>query len=171
MSDYRPGEIEPQGVRLRERPEERHECLRSRTLLGDLRQNLRGSIAAASAPYGYTLSIWSCGAVTMHSLGDPTPGSILLFLGGAALGFLVLAVVVHGQVVVSLTTPEAKRVSLLGITHILSVGLTVLAVWAATSAIDGTAGWPVAGFLATILYLIMTGLQVTLASPEDSPNG
>jgi hypothetical protein len=136
-------------------------------VLTGLRQNLRGSLAAAAAPYGYTLSIWSCGAVSMHTLGSPAPGEVLLFLGGAALGFGLLALAVFRAFVVDLETPDSKRLSLLGTVHILSAGSAVLAVWGATAAIDGTLGWPVAGFLATVLYILVTGIQVTLLSPED----
>jgi hypothetical protein len=103
----------------------------------------------------------------MHTLGSPRPGEVLLFLGGAAVGFLALAIVAFGQVVVELETPESKRVSLFGTMHVLSAGSAVLATWGATAAIDGTAGWPVAGWLATVLYLLVSAMQVTAASPED----
>jgi hypothetical protein len=136
-------------------------------LLGDLRTNLQGSLAAAASPYGYTLVIWSSGAVAMDVLGSPAPWEVLLFLAGASLGFLGVALAVFGRFVVELETPPSKRLSLLGITHVLSVGLAVVLVWGAVSLIDGPAGWPVAGALATVVYLAVGAVQVTIASPHD----
>jgi hypothetical protein len=135
--------------------------------MNDLRVNLRGSIAASAAPYGYTLTVWSCGAVAMHVLGEPAPGDVLLFLAGGSIGFLVVATLAYGGFSADLETPPYKRITLFGTTHVASAGLAVLAAWGATSLLDGTAGWPAASFLGTIIFLLVSALQITTFSPED----
>jgi hypothetical protein len=135
--------------------------------MSDLRDNLRGSIAASSAPYGYTLTVWSCGAVAMQVLGDPAPGEVLLFLAGGSLGFLLVASAAYGGLAADLETPPRKRITLFGTTHVVSAGLAVLAAWGGTSVLDGTAGWPVASFLGTVIFLLVSAIQVTTFSPED----
>jgi hypothetical protein len=136
---------------------------------GNLGENLRGSVAASAAPYGYTISIWSSGAVAMGVLGDPAPGEVLLFLGGASAGFLALALVVFGSLTVELQTPDVKRLSLLGVTHLFSAAGAVLCVWGACELLGTPTGWPAAGFLATVVYLTISALQVTAAAPGERP--
>ncbi|MQA14330.1 MAG: hypothetical protein GEV09_09195 [Pseudonocardiaceae bacterium] len=45
------------------------------------RQYLRSSVAASAAPHGYTLTLWTCGAVTIHAEGAfPSTLDALLLL-------------------------------------------------------------------------------------------
>ncbi len=42
------------------------------------------------------------------------------------------------------------------------------AVWAVDHALEGhRGGWPVAGFVATALYVLLNAVQTTLATAED----
>jgi hypothetical protein len=137
--------------------------------MSDLRANLRGSIAASAAPYGYTITIWSSGAMAMHVLDDPEPYQVLLFLAGASVAFLLTAVIAYGTLVADLESAPVKRVSLLGATHVLSAGLPVLAVWGVTTLAGEPVGWPLGGFVATAGYLVATSAQTTAASPGEGP--
>jgi hypothetical protein len=139
--------------------------------MGDLRENLRASIAGAAAPYGYTITIASSGSIAMSELGSPAPGETLLFLVGAALGFLVVGLSAFGALTVDLRTPSVKRTSLLGMTHVLSAGVAALAVWGSSALLGGPGGWAVAGFIATVLYLVLTAAQITAGSPGEGPGG
>ena len=47
------------------------------------RSAVRTTVAASAAPYGYTLTIWTSGAVLSHARGIPSTGAALLFLVGA----------------------------------------------------------------------------------------
>ncbi len=40
--------------------------------VNDLRSHLRSSVAASASPYGYTLTIFSTGAVAEHLIGKVT---------------------------------------------------------------------------------------------------
>jgi hypothetical protein len=57
------------------------------------RDHLRAVVAASAAPYGYTLTIWTSGAVTTHARGIPTALEALLFLAGAVSGFALIGAV------------------------------------------------------------------------------
>ena len=57
------------------------------------RAHLKTTVASSAAPYGYTLTIWTAGAVATHRHGVPTAWEALLLLVGAVLGFALAAVV------------------------------------------------------------------------------
>src|SRR5437660_4917124 len=52
---------------------------------------LRTAVAASAAPYGYTLTIWTSGAVLSHARGIPGAGDALLFLAGAVAAYVLVA--------------------------------------------------------------------------------
>lgn len=128
------------------------------------RRSLRIGVAASSAPYGYTITIWSSGAVSMDLLGKPHVASALLYVAGAATAFLAVQVGAYGTLRVRLQPGPPPPIAAWGNAHFLSAGGAVLAVWGAERLLDSEAGWAVAGFLATSLYLTLNALQMTLAS-------
>jgi hypothetical protein len=54
------------------------------------RPALRAAVAASAAPYGYTLTIWTSGAVLSHTRGIPSAVEALLFLVGAVAAFALV---------------------------------------------------------------------------------
>lgn len=54
------------------------------------RPALRAAVAASAAPYGYTLTIWTSGAVLSHARGIPSAVEALLFLAGAVAAFALV---------------------------------------------------------------------------------
>jgi hypothetical protein len=128
------------------------------------RVNLRRTAAASAAPYGYTLSIWSAGAVSMDVLGRPHAFQALIYAAGAVLGFALVQGAAFASPHVQPVTGKPPVIAAWGNAHWLAVGVAVGAVWVADRVIDSDVGWPVAGFLATGLYLILNALQVTLAT-------
>lgn len=136
------------------------------------RRRLRAGIAASAAPYGYTITIWSSGAVSMDLLGQPGAPEALLYVLGAVTAFLVVEVAAYGEFRIHLAPEVHPRMAAWGSAHFLASGGAVLGVWGADSLLEGQrAGWPVAGFVATSLYLILNAVQTTLASrarPRDA---
>ena len=61
------------------------------------RTHLRSAVATSAAPYGYTLTVWTSGAVTSHARGIPTAWEALLFLAGAVVGFGLTAGLAYGR--------------------------------------------------------------------------
>jgi len=50
-----------------------------------------------SIPYGYTVSLWSAGALTVTRAGPPSVLDVMLFVLGTVAAFLLLAGVGHGR--------------------------------------------------------------------------
>ncbi len=133
--------------------------------MSTFRRSLRIGIAASSAPYGYTITIWSSGAVSMDLLGKPRIGAALLYVGGAVVAFLAIEVAAYGGFRVLPVTGPPPPMAAWGNAHFLSAGGTVVAVWGADHLLKAElAGWIVAGFLATSIYLTLNAVQTTLAS-------
>jgi hypothetical protein len=51
------------------------------------RRNLRAAVGASAGPYGYTLTIWTTGAVLTNTHGIPTTLYAAAFMTGAVLAF------------------------------------------------------------------------------------
>jgi hypothetical protein len=130
----------------------------------DFRQNLRASVAASAAPYGYTLTVWSSGMVALTRLGHPALGDVLLFVAGSVSGFLAIEVGAYGSLQVRLTRPPPPLIAVFGNAHIISAGVSVVAVWAIDHALSGHAGWVCSGFAATVCYLLLNAAQTTFAT-------
>lgn len=65
----------------------------------DYRQHLRGVVAASAAPYGYTLTLWTTGAIATHAQQTlPTALEALLLLAGAVAGFGAVGAYAFGSI-------------------------------------------------------------------------
>ena len=128
-------------------------------------RNLRLGVAASAAPYGYTITIWSSGAVSMDVLGKPHAAAALLYVIGAVAAFLAVEIIAYGELRIRLSSGPMPRMAVWGNAHLVPSGGAVFAVWGIDHALRGElGGWPVAGFLATGLYLTLNAVQTTLAS-------
>jgi hypothetical protein len=102
----------------------RSACARQRVSPVAYKSALRTTVAASAAPYGYTLTIWTSGAVLSHARGIPSSTSAVLFLIGAVgayalVGALVFAGLSEQQ------APESARAVVWGALHFFSVGLAL----------------------------------------------
>ncbi len=132
------------------------------------RSHLKTAVATSAAPYGYTLTIWTSGAVTTHSRGIPTAWEALLFLAGAVLGFGVTAALAYGRPSEILASREHGTVRLWGGFHLVSVGLAIGGAALVTATVKDPVAWMIVGFVATFVYLVVIAGQFTLA---DSHGG
>ena len=132
------------------------------------RSHLKTAVATSAAPYGYTLTIWTSGAVTTHSRGIPTAWEALLFLAGAVLGFGVTAALAYGRPSEILASREHGSVRLWGGFHLVSVGLAIGGAALVTATVKDPVAWMIVGFVATLVYLVVIAGQFTLA---DSHGG
>jgi hypothetical protein len=127
------------------------------------RAHLQSAVAASAAPYGYTLTIWTAGAVTTHADGIPTAWEALLFLLGAVIGFGVTAAVAYGRPTEIFASRQHGFVRLWGAFHLLSVGLSIAGVALIVEVIDDPLVWLFSGLIATTIYLMTIAAQFTLA--------
>jgi hypothetical protein len=127
-----------------------------------------GTIVASSAtPYGYTVSLWSTGALLLHSHSTPAAWEVFLFAAGAVLGFTLIGLVAHGRMWAASTLPHGPETILAGLLHWFAVGAAVGAA-ALVSLIPGWVAWPLASLLATLLYLLGASAQLALVASRSS---
>ncbi len=82
-------------------------------------------VAASAAPYGYTISIWSSGAVLMHSHGTPSVAYVFAFLAGALTGFGLMGLLARGGLTRAEPHEHAPDRVLAGAMHWLAAGAAV----------------------------------------------
>lgn len=91
-----------------------------------MRRTLRAAfgtmVAASAAPYGYTVTVWSSGAVLMHSHGTPNVGDVFVFIAGALIGFALMSLVGQGALARMESLDHAGDRVLAGTLHWLAVG-------------------------------------------------
>jgi hypothetical protein len=128
-----------------------------------VRAALATIVAASAAPYGYTVTLWSSGAVLMDSHGTPHVAEVFLFVAGALAGFALMALVAHGTLGRGDPPDDADARVVAGSLHVLAAGGAVGAV-ALLARIDSWEAWPLSAFAATALYLLMAGLQLAVVA-------
>lgn len=130
------------------------------------RAHLQSAVAASAAPYGYTLTIWTSGAVTTHERGIPTAWQAILFLLGAVLGFGLAAAIAYGRPTEIFASRQHGFVRLWGAFHLLSVGLAIAVVAVVVELVDSSIVWLLVGLIATTTYLLTIAAQFTLADTK-----
>ena len=81
------------------------------------RANLRWVVGASATPYGYTLTVWTTGAIVAHHHGLPDEVGALGFAAGAVLAFAFAGVLAHGHLG-KVETPEFPGFSLWQVLHL-----------------------------------------------------
>lgn len=125
-------------------------------------------VGRSAIPYGYTLTIWTSGAVLERSHGTPAVGDTLLFLIGAFAGFAVLGVLSQRANEPPLS-PGRRDLIQTGLVQILAVGLALGAA-ALVAQIHSFAAWPIGGLVATLVYLGIAALELAMSSHETLTN-
>jgi hypothetical protein len=126
-----------------------------------LRAALGTIVAASAAPYGYTISVWSSGAVLLGSHGIPSVAEVFAFLAGALTGFGVMALAAHGALTRTEPLDRAPDRVIAGALHWLAAGAAVGSA-ALLSELHGWEAWPLASFAATTVYILGASLQLAL---------
>jgi hypothetical protein len=101
--------------------------------------------------------------VVTHARGIPTALDALLFLAGAVLGFAAVGAVAHGSATEIFRAPREPTVKLWGGFHLPSVGLAIGGAALVAALVHDALAWPLVGFLATSLYLVVIAAQFTIA--------
>jgi hypothetical protein len=130
-----------------------------------LRNALRQVTMVAGVPYGFTLTVWSIGAVTVHRRGIPDTLDALLFLAGAVVSFVALEVATHGGWHAQPAGPTPRQ--LWTHAHVLSAGGAVLVVGALDRLPLGAGTWALAGCAGTTTFLVSTAWMFVLAARRD----
>lgn len=138
-------------------------------MASNYRRHLRTAVGSSAAPYGYTLATWTTGAVLTHAYGIPTAVEALLFMSGAVLAFAAVGAAAFGDVNARFAH-SPKQAALWGSFHFLSVGGAIGSAAFLTFWLNPTAGWLLAPFASTVAYLLVLGVQFSVAD-EQEPDG
>jgi len=125
------------------------------------RHGLQTAIGASAGPYGYTLTIWTSGAVLIHQRGLPSAADALLFMAGSVLAFSVLGALAFRRGTLA-TATEPRHPVLWGSFHFLPVAAAIGAATLLGEFVHGDPVWPLAGLVATWIYLALVGAQIAV---------
>lgn len=140
-------------------------------LLNHYRSRLRVALGWSAAPYGYTLATWTSGAVLTNAHGIPNVAAALTFMVGAVLGFAFVGALAFGGVAERFDREDRGEAPLVwGSFHFLSVALAIGGAWAASYFVQGFLAWPLGGFVATTIYLLVAAAESTVAYEWDHRN-
>ncbi len=126
------------------------------------RRNLRAAVGSSAGPYGYTLTIWTTGAVLTHAHGIPTALYAAAFMAGAVLAFACVGLSAFGHLTQHLTREQGQEV-IYGSIQVFSVGLPISTAALIGHYVGGFIAWPLAGFLSTAIFLLALGAESTAA--------
>lgn len=99
----------------------------------------------------------------LASRGKPTVGDVFLFIAGALTAFGTLGALIEGKLATRETIDRRRDRVLAGAFNWLSVGGAVGAA-ALIAQIPNRIAWPLAAFVATIVYFAAFGLQLALVA-------
>jgi hypothetical protein len=114
------------------------------------RRTLALVVAAMDLPFGYTLTIWSSGAIAIGRYGFPNVGEIFAFLLGGITAYVILAL---------FSIPPAPTASRLAVRRSTALNVCAIVAAIAVSAIPGLVSFPYLGFFAaagagTLVYIV-----------------
>lgn len=118
-------------------------------------------LGRSALPYGYTVTIWTTGAVLNDERGKPAVGQVWLFLAGAigAFALLGLATTLRRRPPLEISEGVLLRT---GMVHFSAVS-AALGVACLLGLIPSGVAWPLGAFGATATYLLGAGVEVLLA--------
>jgi hypothetical protein len=135
----------------------------------DWRQQLASTLTSETEAYGYTLSIWGAGALLIHRYGAPSIVGVYAYIGGALLGFVVLALVAfrhlfvreepdgEGSLVVASMVHVVATAGNLTVTHLIVIGILPRFV------LPAPAAFVLVGLQVTVTYNVFLLIERALA--------
>lgn len=126
------------------------------------------AVSSAAVAFGFTLTVWSSGAFLISSQGSPGAGQVVLFATGTILAYGTLEVVTAragtGSTLQIGQSPHWLRA---GVVHTAAIA-AALAAAAFLAQLDTRVAWIVAPFVAVVLYLLISGIEMALLDAEGA---
>ncbi len=128
-----------------------------------------------SIPYGYTVSLWSAGALTYTRLGPPSAADVMLFVMGAVAAFVALAHLGRDH----LETEIPMRVPWLVVVNLFPIVAALVVLAFPARMVSRNLAYFAGSFMATAAYIlslaclvrIARGLRGRAAAPETGSKG
>jgi hypothetical protein len=108
--------------------------------LGPFRDALGTAVASETRAYGFTLLVWSTGALTTADQGLPTTGEVFAFLCGALLAMAIVVLVAFGGPMRRWTTSREPHYAF-GAIHIASLAVGTACGWGVCLVLGGWAAF------------------------------
>jgi len=122
---------------------------------------------AVNMPFGYTLAVWSSATITSDRFGLPDLLEIFAFLFGAIGAYLALAL--PSAEYIGPTMPlKARRATLINVASVVAAILVTLVVRLAPFP-SAWSGFLVAGFMSTLVYMLVLALLLWLHARDVPP--
>ena len=136
-----------------------HPCV----LVGvQLRRGVRSAVVGSALPYGYTVTTFATGQSVVHAHGSPSAGLLLLFALGAGGAYGLLRGLSRGVGATGhVQLGESTRLIRSGAIQGAAVAVAILAATAAAR-LPELEAWPAASFAATLLYLGVLAVELSL---------
>lgn len=131
---------------------------------------LAGVAGSTAGPYGYTITVWSAGALLIHFRGSPSVWEVFLFAAGAVLAFSLLAIVAERVVRRADPLQATPALIVAGMADWIAVSLAVGAA-ALIGQIGSWVAWPFASMAATAVFLLGTSAQLAVVDRLRSEGG
>jgi hypothetical protein len=123
-------------------------------------QALATTVRSSAIPYGYTIAIWTSGAVLEHAHRKAGVPEAYLFLLGAAAGYGMVGLLAWRGAPHRLE-PASGDLLRAGAINVVAIALA-LGSGTLAAKIPGTAAWPTGSFAATATYLLVVSLELAL---------
>ncbi len=124
----------------------------------DMFERLREKITKESHAYGYTLTVWASGALLLTGDFNISHTSILMYIFGAVIGFLVLAVIAFKELLAEIE-PDDNKLIVVSMVHLLAALGTVYIAHLFTKVLSGYTAFFVIGVNATFTFNIFLLLE------------
>lgn len=121
------------------------------------------SIRNNYSAYGFSVMITSVFAVVAASRGGPEVEQAFFFAAGAVGGFTAVEAVVSGGFSHRLRGEPSDVVALGTAFSFISVGIGIASGAMIAEPIRAAVAWPAASFLATVLYVTVSGVEIAMA--------
>jgi hypothetical protein len=131
-------------------------------------QAIQTALHGSGLPYGYAITVWSTGSALSGQHGMPSVPQIAAFAGGAVAaygGLTFLTWETEGEAEKPLThSPNRVRA---GLVHVAAIALAIASA-AALARISSDIAWALAPFVATLVYLAVSSVEVGLVEAEGT---
>lgn len=133
-------------------------------------RNLRTAVGASGAPYGFTLAVWTSGALLVHADGLPNTFDALSFMVGSVLAFATIGTIAFGGIGAHFEE-EPRKSALWGNFHFLSVGMAIGTATLTVHHVHGRVIWPLVAFVVTAVYLLVLGAEFAFSDKRRPKSG
>lgn len=132
--------------------------------MDELRRSWRVALSSLGPAYGFTVVVWSTGAMLLHYRGTPQPWEVVVFSGAILTAMAVAAMAAFGGPRVRWRHESPERFAA-GVIHVLSVFAGVGVAWGLAALVQAVEAWAIVPFAAVLTMQALVAVEIHLATP------